>query len=178
MPDQSCVHAEHKPPTPGVIEGREKCYLFVHETGEVELWGTKNIECRSVCIRPDVERVDYCETHHGLDYSGLRLLAWENWKPKAGLEQLFDIACDLFEAAGMEPAVAMAKAKQALVDSLGRRVPFVLNDMADKDVRAEVARELQQAELREFSEALHMTAEICSIRRKERERSLRLAEGD
>ena len=162
----------------GIIEGREKCYLFCHENGDVELWGSKNLECRAVRVHPEVERIDFCETHHGLDYSGLRLVASSNTRHGPSLEDTYNLAVDLYLAAGLDMETSCAKAVVWITENLGRRSPYLLNDLSDPDLRVSVRKRMEQVEFREINEALHMTSEILSIRRRERDRSLRLAQGD
>lgn len=162
-----------------MIEAPDKCVLICHpDTGEVELWGPSHVSVRAVVLRKDIERVDYEETTDGLSFSGLKLLAYETNKPKVSAQEFYEIACRLLLQAGHARNVAETKALQIVVDKLARRFPFVINELNSLDLRAEVRRQIQKAELQTFNDAIRDTTDLLAVRRQERDRSLRLAQGD
>lgn len=161
--------AEH-----GVIEGREKCYMFLHEDGSVELWGSKNLTCVAVRVRKEVEEVDYCTTRNGLDYSGLRLVASEHAGPKQyNMEQLFHAAVEAWVMTGSCETrdIAVARAMETVVNTLRRRSPFLINSLSSPEIMREIRKEIERAELKVFDESMYTNVNPSLIRKKEHELS-------
>ena len=155
--------------------------LFLKENGEVELWGPRGTRVRMVHVREEVERIDYCETGRGLDFSGLAMLSHGVAGPLRSIESMASWLRRCYARCGeVNPLLALAVAWRDVLRFLSmRRPPYVLNKLRENDAVKEADRIVDEIASEDVNAALYAVTTASFHRSREDERSrLRRAWGD
>lgn len=155
--------------------------LFLKENGEVELWGPRGTRVRMVHVREEVERIDYCETPKGLDFSGLTMLAHGVARPLLAIEPMARWLCSRYRTLGIDkPLLALAAAWRDVLRFLSmRRPPYVLNVLRENDAVKQADKIVDELANEDINAALYATTTASYNRNREDERSrIRRATGD
>lgn len=155
--------------------------LFLKENGEVELWGPRGTRVRMVHVREEVERIDYCETGHGLDFTGLAMLAHGVARPLLTIESMSRWLSNCYSQIGeTRPLLALAAAWRDVIKHLSfRRAPYILNVLRENDAVRQAEKIVDELANEEINAALYATTTASYNRNREDERTrLRRATGD
>ena len=155
--------------------------LFLKENGEVELWGPRGTRVRMVHVRQEVERIDYCETPKGLDFSGLTMISHGVARPLLTIESMAYWLRRCYEKCGeANPLLCLAAAWRDVLRFLSmRRPPFVLNTLRENDAVRKADKIVDELANEEVNAALYATTTASYNRNREDERTrLRRTTGD